>query len=338
MMKLFWQADTPGGQRYYRTTAPVKFLRKNVREMEIDIGDAISNFDYDAFLYHRVAQPPVFLKKKNKKIIWELDDDLWNIPDWSPAFEMYNSQETKDHLGWFLENADEIIVSTAGLAQEVRSRSKRPITILPNLIDMELWNTGGNWGSGQTTILWAGSPYHEKDIEGIVHPLQQLLRDLDNIRIIFFGDMPTSMCDFQRVRWANHGMMIPHARYRGRVEFIPFQYIEVYFQTLMSIKADICLAPLFPCEFSNKKSNIKYIESSVLGSVTVASNLPPYQNTQAILVDKQTQWYGTIRELVDNPQMRMEKSERVQQDAINNWAWQCPTADKWYNFFRDLCE
>lgn len=335
-MKIFWQSDNPGGQRYYRSTAPIKFLRQNVKNLEIDMADAISSLDCDAFLYHRLAQPPVYLKKRGKKILWELDDDLWNIPDWSPAYETYKTDETKKHLDWFLENSDHIIVSTQPLAEEVKKRSNRPVTVLPNLVDLEIWSSTETWNTGEVKILWCGSPYHEKDIEGLVQPLHQLLKDVDNIKVVFFGDIPMSMAEFQRVRWQNYGFLIPHKRYQGRVEFIHFQPIEFYANALMTIKPDICLAPLFPCEFAYKKSNIKYIESSLCGGVTVASNLQPYHDTQAILVDKQTQWYNTIKDLIENPQERMEKSEQVKKDAINNWSWQCPTAERWYEFFRSI--
>ncbi len=335
-MKLFWQADNPGGQRYYRSTLPVKHLRKNFNNLEIDMDDAISSLDYDGYLYHRVAQPPVFLKKRGKKILWELDDDLWHIPDWSPAFETYRSAEVQSHLSWFLENADEIIVSTEPLAKEVRSRSKRPVTVLPNLIDLEIWRLEEKWSGGEIKILWAGSPFHERDIEGISQPIEQLVREFDNIKVVFFGDLPTSMAEFHRVRWNSHGIMAPHKKYQGKVEFIQFQPIEFYFNTLQAIKADIALAPLFPCEFAEAKSNIKYVESSILGTVTLASNIAPYRATKAVLIEKQAQWYDAIKYMIQNHQKRAEISEIVKQDVLANWTWSCPTAEKWYDFFKKI--
>jgi hypothetical protein len=335
-MRLFWHADSTGGQGYYRSVAPIKFLRKNLPKLEIDTAEAMDSLDYDAFLFHRACTPPTYLKKQGKMILWELDDDLWHIPEWSPAHGFYNKEEAISSMNWFLENSDVIIVSTQVLADEVKPRTSRPVVVLPNLIDLDIWQQPLPWSNNPLKIMWAGSPYHEFDIEGIVPALDQILRDYPNISVYFAGDLPLSMADFKRIRWQMLGEMIPHRRYEGRVVYIPFTMIPHFPSTLMKIRPDISLAPIFPCKFNNAKAPNKYWEGSLAGAATVASNLSPYQGGYSVLVDRQTQWYENIKFLIDNSQRRLELADKSLNHVVRNHSWQSPAIQPWLDFFGKL--
>src|SRR6185437_14224390 len=100
MKRIFMHYPDQGAQGWYRSLAPVLHCKQQLRDEGIELlcGESLTSADldnFDAFIFHRAVMPsfmPVIqgLINKGKKIAWELDDDIWHIPYWNPAYLAYN--------------------------------------------------------------------------------------------------------------------------------------------------------------------------------------------------------------------------------------------------------
>jgi len=112
-----------------------------------------------------------------------------------------------------------------------------------------------------------------------------------------------------------------------------------YPQVLSALALDIGLAPLRDNAFARAKSDIKYLEYSATGALTIASPIAPYRASvhanRGIVVGEDTPeaWHGAIQRMVDEPRLREELAD-------NAYRWVCrersvqATATKWEAVFR----
>lgn len=142
-VKIFWLFPDNGASGHYRSERPHMYLDKNFKD---DFFSQIASFInykaltyFDAAIFNRVQGSHILamlqnLKLENKLIVWETDDDLLNIPDWSIS-KLLVGQESKDNFETCRNMADIIFVTTEALAKAI---DRPEITyVAPNLIDME---------------------------------------------------------------------------------------------------------------------------------------------------------------------------------------------------------
>jgi len=93
-----------------------------------------------------------------------------------------------------------------------------------------------------------------------------------------------------------------------RIKQIPWLPVGEYLKTVAAIQPHIGLCPLEENIFNRSKSNMKWLEYTTMGAVTVASNVLPYQEVittgvNGILVDnlRVRDWYGAVAGLINNP-------------------------------------
>jgi hypothetical protein len=102
---------------------------------------------------------------------------------------------------------------------------------------------------------------------------------------------------------------------------------------------DIGLAPLEDTEFNAGKSNIKFYEYASVGTVTLASDVQPY-NTEVNCLTKNTKkdWIKNLEKLITNPEYRVKKLHEQREwvrknrsiEAIGiDWELACQKPSKW---------
>ncbi len=279
-------------------------------------------WDYDLYVFQRKPSRLILqwvrqLKAAGKKIVWDVDDDVWHLPEWNPAYQSYKDTSAVDMLR---DIADEVWVSTEHL-QKVVGRGQ----VLPNLIDPYYWPDFEKPANDKLRILWAGSAYHSPDVEIVADVFETLLKCNPDIICLFFGCFPESMAEWVRLPGSNHARMVPHPRYERRVGFIQPVPIEQYGQTLCAINADIALAALVNEPFSYSKSSLKWLEYSMAGVPTVASGLPPYLGTTALVEDL----LGDTASLIENAQERVELGQRSKELVEKEYLWTEEKKDLW---------
>lgn len=327
---------------YYRAQLPYKYCKDDLLKECIHLHcDENLNFmdEYDAYIFQRSFKPGFLdhidkLKKAGKVIVTSIDDDMWNLPPWNPA----NSQSLGlDVLNHTLDNiADKVLVTNQNLADVVNRPSKT--VVCPNLIDQAVYPEYREYNNEYVRILWAGSSYHLGDINLLVEPLKLILNNYPNVQVLFMGDIPEKFSVYKRIRNSNLGVMAPDPQWGNRLGFIQGVPLNEYTKVLTAIEPDIALCPLEDNKFNCSKSNIKYLEYSLVNAATVGSDIGPYRDIQGLKVQEPEGWYNAISSLVENVVVRRLMVKLARRDVLENWSWASKQKETWMEFFRSLVE
>ena len=245
-------------------------------------------------------------KKSGCKIIWEIDDLVFNPEVYAqhPYLQTCPEKERKQLLTGarlfrdFLSLADELIVSTEELKAEVLLLTNKPTAVVENALDIQLIEASSHvqkkpaeadqiligYGSGTLT--------HDADLEGIASPLAELLAKYPHTRLVLFGHLK---------------IPLNLATFGPRIQQIPFTSADKYF--LLLSKLDICIAPLLKSRFNEVKSNIKFLEAAALGVPCIAAASGPFKKAikngiNGFLADTEDEWRNALEALISKPELR----------------------------------
>lgn len=294
------------GCGYWRMVLPARQMDEKKIFMDVSTIEVIYEYllEYDTIFIQRVSDWNSYyvlqkLKDAGKKILYDIDDNLFDLPSYHPAKRKFNNDALESARAIMLLS-DKITVTTEVLRQTlikwVGGDVGDKLFVIPNAIDLdnysnrEIYPIRGNDDNRPFRILWSGSATHEQDFQAVLGALDKFLynhRD-DNVRLMIMGYLP--ICIRQKhaeLHWSE------------RVEYIEFKDIETYFKMLSGVHADVGIAPLIDCEFNRNKSNIKWQEYTIADVPTFASNVPPYSDTidhnrDGLLLSNKSEWLSAF--------------------------------------------
>jgi len=265
---------------------------------------------------------------KGTRIVHDLDDLLWEIPD-DNVNKRVISASLVAHLMKLLRVADCVTVSTEPLQQALESLGIRS-TILPNCLVGDEWNglkTRRRVGR-RPRIGWAGQAgVHRQDI-AIMPSLIEALGD--EVEWVFLGEAP------QNVRQQGKSFEI-----HSTVDLVEFP------RALANLNLDLALAPLASSKFNEAKSDLRLLQYGILGYPVIATDIFPHQQAPVTRVpNKAKAWVQAIREHIYNAQAADAKGEELRQWVLKNrllaqWApcyraaWLGELVDKQASFCSD---
>src|SRR6185312_6809222 len=136
------------------------------------------------------------------KIIYDLDDNLWNLPNLNPAKRVFAKEEHKQGLENCAEWADVFTVSTKELQRVVRMQwrhlrnvvTKKPIPVMicENRIPLTLYQRqeGIDYNHEGVVIGWSGSDTHAGDLFDIWKIMYRMLEEFPEVRVELVGQPP----------------------------------------------------------------------------------------------------------------------------------------------------
>jgi glycosyltransferase involved in cell wall biosynthesis len=349
--RMIWIVPDLGSCGDYRSNKPFKYMETKPEFFTERTEFASPNAMpwYDAFIMHRAPQPQVLsvcqqLKIAGKVLIYEADDDLFNIPTWNhnhakhtPA--VLNRVETAMAL------ADVGFMSTSHLQDvSVDRMPNAAIFVTPNLIDFTeigealkcdralnsldtyhpIYRNGGTefvsrepgrmkkyeCKEGEynpVTVLWAGSNTHDYDLQDIIEPILSIGKKHGlGVRFVFFGYCPNEFITVESEAGHTSQKVVVREEYRYFITYFPGVAYPNYMASLREIDPDIALCPLAKHEFNLGKSNLKALEMGALGIPVIASDYGPYAET---IKD------GTDGLLVSTPEDWQDAMETLIQEA-----------------------
>jgi glycosyltransferase involved in cell wall biosynthesis len=305
----------------------------------------------DVIVFHRPMDSKMFeaaklLKQAGKKIVMD-NDDTYRKDSGVPTqmfgrldAELKKAVESIDTLlKRFASVADMVTVSTEFLADEYRDVNKN-VVVLPNCIDPMDWDKPKRNDTDTVRIGIVGSVASNKDYEQI-KPLLDILKDNPKVKIVLFA-LPPKKPDTE---WVTD-IYKPEFDFWNQynVEWTPFCQIEDYMRTLNNLKLDIMLIPRHDNYFNRAKSNVKFLEASILAIPTVAQSfsdgLSPYEVNEAdkdnlILCKTEQDWIDKTLELVENKDMRRALGDKARDYVITNYNIKA-NAHKWADAYKSL--
>jgi glycosyltransferase involved in cell wall biosynthesis len=286
------------GCGWYRMLMPAHYLNSTgevhaVCTSEIMMADM---FNYDIVIFQRHFEEkinPLFKAAKDSgaTVIYEMDDDFFNIRPKNPAFALVKPKD-KENVKYLMRNADAIFVSTDPLVHMYKSFNKN-IHVLPNMIEIDDSFLSMRPYDMEKSIrmVYCGGPSHIEDFEEMESAFGVLLDKYPGLlEVVFIGYCPE------------------YLKSDKRVLYIPWLNISDFMRALSSQLPHIGLVPLAKNSFNAAKSNIKFLEYTAVGAVTVASAVRPYMQTidhgvNGMIVDnnKAETWVSVVSELIDAP-------------------------------------
>jgi len=338
--KIFFNIPNETACGLYRGTLPLLHCYHELAMQGIRlIGDKspFNNEEFTHYIFNRIINEEFYnnaFKMLEKKLIWQTDDDIWNIPSWNPSCRLIKPNQL-DITNHFIQKALMVIVSTDHLAKLINMPEKT--VVLPNLIDSTYFNTKNKKEPGPIKIVWAGSASHDKDLEDIIEPIIKILEKYkERVVVIFWGYLPTALANFEREPGFPTANLVP--------KYPNLYYGEwfngrIFYEKLMQLHTDIAIMPLTDCEFNKSKSNLKYSEMSMSGAACIATNLLPYQcikhNETGMLVEPgdKDAWFNCMEELIENETFRLKLAANAKLHVMEEYSWQCPQREKWLEAF-----
>jgi glycosyltransferase involved in cell wall biosynthesis len=254
--------------------------------------------------FHKVIVP--YLHKHGKKIILDIDDLLWHIPESNPAHLGYQGQSLVTLTENF-KSVDLVTCSTIPLANYIKKHINPNVEVFPNILeDIKPFTPPKN--KQLLTIGYAGSPSHSGDFD------KELISYLKNLvltkkaYIHFIGYCPKELITFSTYD-----------------SFVP---LEKYPEVLLRAKFDIAIMPLKKDIFNTTKSNLKYLEMSDLSIPSIGSSVYPYEKTiihnenGLLVVDD---WKSNIELLLNSYQERIRLAQNAHSFVRDNFTFK-------YNF------
>ncbi|MDF3886545.1 glycosyltransferase [Cupriavidus basilensis] len=270
-------------------------------------------------------------KERGKRVLFDVDDFVFNVDyihlilntldvDTEPSAVWDFWYAYIGRIGSMLKLCDEAIATNEFLAQRISEFTGRPVHVIPNFLNREQLDVSdriyeqkarqnfrrdGRFHLG----YFSGSPSHNKDLGLVEEALAELLSRRSDVVVRVAGYMEIKG---------------PLAAFRDRIEFLPFRDF-VNLQHAIG-EVEINLMPLQDNLFTNCKSELKYFDAAVVGTLSVAS--PVYTYSKAIqdghngFLASDHQWYSTLTRLVEaSPSEMASWIQAAREDARVRYGW-----------------
>ena len=331
-MKITFFISDWGGCGYYRCVVPAQYLIRNgitfriqveYKREHIDDADLIvlqRQFDVNVLSWQKYAQD------KGIKVVFECDDDIFNVPNWNPTKKHWRA--VRNTAAEILRRSDLVTVTNNALKEEF-SKYNDKILVLENCIDFKVVKQleekdyflqineldhksfrrqilltskiiNEKKELGTINIGWAGSFTHERDLIVLEKVLPTICKNNPKVMIYLAGFTLPELIQ-----------KIP----KKQLRLIEGVDTPKYLPLLHALRLDIGLCPIEKHIFNEGKSNLKALEYLSVRAVPVASNFGSYKETLEnyktglLCSDDPKHWIKAIQELIDSETLRRRIAE-----------------------------
>ena len=260
----------------------------------------------DIVVFHRPDQRQKvevipLLQQYGKKVVVD-NDDTYQPDSGTPAQMLYGKKELLEKVNANLmeavASADLVTTTTEYLAEEYREYNDNVI-VLPNCVDPDDWDKPIRNDTNKIRIGLVGSVTNTRDYE-VIGDLLKELSDSPDYQLVVFGLPP----DNEKSKMMNDIYKTEIAFWKSLdIEWQPFVEAHQYQETLRQLKLDIALIPREECYFNKCKSNLKFLEMSMLEIPCIASGWKdnPYNHDKKhiSLCNTERGWRSAIKKLSD---------------------------------------
>jgi len=302
---LIEDIKSPDACQYIRLINPYSAEILN-HEFDIRFGPIshVKKLNPDILIFSRLPKYHVdemyaaidYMKSQNKKIIYEIDDDLMNI---FPQHAEFNFYKKKSQISkYYMKIADLVTVSTSTLRQQAIEFNPN-VLVIRNIRPVNAIKHIRNDDTLPMKLLYMGSSTHNFDLLLVLDAIKELNSNGMNVNLYLLGmELPLR----------NSSNIIPIS--------IPASF-EPYpsFKRMMRLfyDMDYGIAPLVDNQFNQSKSAIKYFDYLEAGIPTVASDVGEYSS---IILDgkngyiiKKLDWYEKLKNIYVN--LRFEREQII---------------------------
>lgn len=274
----------------------------------------------DVVVFHRPEQANKLdlariLKSGGKKIVFDNDDTLKEHGGFRFNEYMDNKrvqqgmEKLNDIIDHFVTEADLVTASTKFLADEYRKLNPQ-VVVLPNCVDPFLFDEPLKNDSGRIRIGVTGSVGITDDLN-VLEPILRHYEHDERVQMVIFSLPPAKEDKLMRALYEKEYEFWDSLE---GVEWQPFVEIQHYFSTLNELRLDMMIIPRADNYFNRCKSNIKFLEASMLEIPVIGQAFPdglsPYQadpeDSEHLLLATDTEsWIMQIEKLIADKELRL---------------------------------
>jgi O-antigen biosynthesis protein len=252
---------------------------------------------------------------------FELDDLIFDLNDYgsNPNLTGFDPQAAK---GLFegaalyrkaLEQCGNVIASTPYLAERMQRVGKGQSFVIENALDVETLEAAETFhpkvDDGIVRIIYgSGTRTHDADFRFVASALYRVAVENPNVVIVLIGELnpPEFLFDL-----GDRLQQLAGRPYRD--------YLELLAQ------CDIAIAPLWPANFNEAKSNIKFLEAATMGVPSVCSPRSAFAHAirpgeTGLLAESEEDWHAALRALVLDPQLRQSIGDAARRDVLERYS------------------
>jgi len=270
-------------------------------------------------------------KGLGKRVLFDVDDLVFNV-DYVQLILRTLAQDLKhpgvwDHwfayisrIGATARLCDGSITTNEYLATHLENFTGKEARIVPNFMNREQLAISDRIFAEKTASAFrrtdqvhigyfSGTPTHNHDFSMVGSALHRLMKEDETIRILVVGflDISGELSEFS-----------------DRITTYPLHDF-INLQRIMSL-VEINIVPLLDNVFTNCKSELKFFESAVVGTITVATPIHSYRSAidegRTGFLANSFGWYGALAnaiELVTKDSASMALAAR--DHALDRYAW-----------------
>ena len=312
---------------YHRIHNPLMELKRRGHEIEYMTLTAIEwdkLKEADIAIFSRTYDNPHFAlmwrcKAAGIKVVYELDDDIFNIPRTNIANSAYeaNNGRLKKRIEDTIAEADLVTTTTEPL-KKILSQFHDNVQIIPNALNLDKWQERA--GSDDLVIGWSGGQNHIEDLGLIVDVIKDLQEKYD-FRFVIQGITGKPMeadgyeasvmksigSDNQAFETVNNMKLDLYKKLLSLKNFnhIPFYPPDMHSKVVSRADIDIGLIPIIGYKFDESKSVLKLLEYTAAGTPAIASNELPYKGIAPYTVkNTRKDWYKAIEAMIKDKSLR----------------------------------
>ena len=294
---------------------------------------ARASLNSEIVVFHRptskyLLQLARILKKQGKKIVMDNDDTLKE--DNGFKFNEYMDEKRVEKgiekmtlaLDQFAKEADLVTCTTEFLKKEYEEVNPN-VAVLPNCVDPFYYPKPLRNETDIIRIGITGSVGVTNDIEALKPIIDHYQHD-KRVRLVLLSIPPKGENDIYKELYSEQ-----YAYWSSvNIEWHPFVKVDEYYKILNELKLDMVIIPRFDSYFNRCKSNLKFLENSMLEIPTIGQSFStkdsPYEQNpedakHLLLAENTEQFIEQIEKLIADKELRLKLGKESHDYVLKNY-------------------
>lgn len=320
--------DRVSGTDFVRIIQPMKYLNGYVykdtkfevtvfdhsKGKSFDWRDILQEYDIVYFNYTTndvgYAIMGCLAQKYKKRLVCDVDDDIFNILTDNPAYEIFKKGAWgRTVVEAVLDDVFHVTCTNSHLKHSIEFNTKKTtdkITVLPNYVDLSVYKHRSPFKDrGYYKAIHFGSSTHSSSIynEVFVKAVDRVMKEYPNFSFLTIGSFIPAL----RNKWGR--------RYeQGFGDGDLMKWIKLMPKFMDD--ADFLLVPLINNTYNRSKSSTKYNETSSYKIPGIYQNIRQYNEViengvNGYLCSTEDEWYNAITSLIKDAKLRQAMGENA---------------------------
>ena len=306
-MRIIALTHIKSGVGYHRLVLPLVTMKQQIeggggRVLITNLcNDEILERGFDIMLINRnlskytMDEVQDWRKRYGFKLIVD-NDDYWHLDADHNLFDHYRLNNLPDKLMEWMRIADGVTCTHDRLAYECGKLNSN-VCILPNGLPYgEDQFADVKAPSEKIRLFWSGSDTHKQDLDILRGPMKRVLDYKPFVKVVMSGYSKGSHPVWQS--------MADAFTVGGKLEHLVYDFADPITYMHSYCDSDINFIPLRETRFNSMKSNLKVLEAAVKKNPAIVSNVHPYKDLPACMVNSQKDWNVHLRNLIKEAEYR----------------------------------